>query len=227
MASDIATLASWSAWWEAVDVAGVVLVLIGVIGEGLSEWPPRALREWRHITGFGRISWLILVAGLAIELVAQHKKDANDTLIIADLNDQTEHEKTARAQFEAQFSWRVIDDGQTKTLLHELSEAPHTVATEFPSGDSEAQYFSLQLRKIFLHAGSKVDIRSVLAPSLLFNLIVPEPVNETTVLVRHALSAANLQPVENDLPRPGAMMQTDKGKGLISDRRIVGRGKAN
>ena len=219
--TDIAALASWSAWWEVVDVVGVGIVLAGVIGEGISEWPPRKLKDWPHLKNFGRISWLVLVAGLAVELVAQHKKDANDALIIAFLTDQTEHEKTARAKFEAQFSWRVIDEGQTKSLISALSGSPHVVAIEFPGGDLEAQFFGIQLMKIFQDAGWKVDIRSNPAPPLLFGVDVPGPTNEATNLVRHALTAASINVGEKDFPSPGLMMQTDEGRRLTPDCRIL------
>jgi hypothetical protein len=123
MTADIATLSSWSARWEVVDVIGVVLVLIGVIGEGLSEWPPGKLRDWPHLGKFGRISWLILVAGLAVELVAQHKKDGDDALIIASLSDHaaqlSEDVETQRAASEA--AQAQIADAQARTKEAELA----------------------------------------------------------------------------------------------------------
>jgi hypothetical protein len=118
---DIDALAASSAWWEVVDKIGVAAVLIGVIGEGLAEWHPARINGWRHWKATARVSWLVLVAGLAIELPAQHMKGSNDALIIAALNDRVEHEKTARAEMEAQFSWRVIQPAQREAIIRKLA----------------------------------------------------------------------------------------------------------
>jgi hypothetical protein len=111
-----------------------------------------------------------------------------------------EHEKTSRAEFESQFSWRVLSDEQRSTLMQQLSGAAHAVAIEFPGGDQEAQFLSLQLTKVFQDAGWKVALRSNPSAPLLFGLNVPGPANDVVNLVRQALAGIDMRPSELDAP---------------------------
>lgn len=143
------------------------------------------------------------------------------------VNDRTqlqanlEHEKAARAEFESQFSWRVLSDDQRNTLIRELSVTPHTVAIEFPGGDQEAQFFSLQLTKVFQDAGWKVALRSNPSAPLLFGLNVPGPATDTVNLVRQVLADVDMKPGEIDAPASGAMTQTGEAAKLTPDCRIM------
>ena len=132
-----------------------------------------------------------------------------------------EQEKTARAAFEAQFSWRILSDAQRSTLVRELSGPPHIVAIEFPGGDQEAQFFSLQLTKVFQDAGWKVALRSNPSAPLLFGLNVPGPVTDTVTLVRRVLADIDMKPSELDAPTSGTMVQTGDAAKLTPDCRIM------
>lgn len=143
------------------------------------------------------------------------------------VNDKTqlqidlEHEKTTRAAFESQFSWRILSDDQRNTLVRDLSGPPHTVAIEFPGGDQEAQFFSLQLTKAFQEAGWKVALRSNPSAPLLFGLNVPGPVTEPVNLLRRALTTIDMKPSEIDAPVSGPMMQIGEAAKLTPDCRIM------
>jgi hypothetical protein len=139
----------------------------------------------------------------------------------AQLQVDLEHEKIARAEFESQFSWRILRDEQRGTLVRELSGSPHIVAIEFPGGDMEAQFLSLQLTKVFQEAGWKVALRSNPSAPLLFGLNIPGPTTETVNLVRRVLADADLKPGEIDAPPPGAMTQTAEAAKLTPDCRIM------
>ena len=132
-----------------------------------------------------------------------------------------EHEKTARAEFESQFSWRIFGDEQRSTLVRELSGTPHTVAIEFPGGDQEAQFLSLQLTKVFQEAGWKVALRSNPSAPLLFGLNIPGPATDTVNLVRRVLADVDMKPSEIDAPTPSAMTQTGEAAKLTPDCRIM------
>jgi hypothetical protein len=132
-----------------------------------------------------------------------------------------EHEKTARAEFESQFSWRILSDDQRSTLVRALSGTPHTVAIEFPGGDQEAQFFSLQLTKVFQEAGWKVVLRSNSSAPLLFGLNVPGPVNDTVGLVRRTLADIDMRPSELDAPTTGLVALTGDTAKLAPDCRIM------
>jgi hypothetical protein len=132
-----------------------------------------------------------------------------------------EQERTARAAFESQFSWRILSDQQRSTMARELAVPPHTVAIEFPGGDQEAQFLSLQLTKVFQDAGWKVALRSNPSAPLLFGLNVPGPVTDTVNLVRRVLTDVDMKPSEIEAPISGTMMQTGDAAKLTPDCRIM------
>lgn len=132
-----------------------------------------------------------------------------------------EHEKAARAAFESQFAWRVLSDDQRATLVSELSATPHIVAIEFPGGDMEAQFFSLQLTRVFQDAGWKVALRSNPSAPLLFGVNVPGPATDTVSLVRRVLSDVDMKPSEIDAPAPVTATQSGEGAKLMPDCRIM------
>jgi hypothetical protein len=86
--SDIASLSAASHWWETNDILALVLVAIGVVGEGIAQWLPKEQRERPAIENLGKRAWLVLVLGLAAEGVCQPNKDAADALIVAALNER-------------------------------------------------------------------------------------------------------------------------------------------
>ena len=70
----------------ATPISGLVaVVVIGVILEGIAEWLPKERRETSFVTKLTRTGWLILVAALAVEYVAQRNKDADEAWITASL----------------------------------------------------------------------------------------------------------------------------------------------
>jgi hypothetical protein len=89
MASEIdlnALIASLSCW-EIAGYSGLVIVIIGVVGEAVHEWVPLFSYVWWRANG-GRLSVLVLIAGLAIEGVAQVKANSISGQIIAFLSDR-------------------------------------------------------------------------------------------------------------------------------------------
>jgi hypothetical protein len=95
--------------WEWVENIGWVLVILGCIGEGVSEFTKcPANDEKRH--KFGKLSWLVLIAGLGLEYlgsgrvgaikdlqVAQLKKEAGEATKRAALADERAGEANERA----------------------------------------------------------------------------------------------------------------------------------
>ncbi len=71
--------------WEILEYVGETLVFIGVVGEVFAEW-----RE-PHRVRLGRISSLILIAGLAMSLAALIGTNEYFNGTIADLNAQAAH----------------------------------------------------------------------------------------------------------------------------------------
>ena len=144
----------------------------------------------------------------------------------ARLKVELEQERVARAQFESQFSWRVIDDERSAALLRKLSVSPKTIAIEYPPGDQEAAFLATQLIQIFKDAKWTVAPRATPSPPLLFGLDVPGPHNDTTKMVVEAFSAVGIVPATADLPIPGFFMGDPKQSGLTPDCRLIVGAKA-
>jgi hypothetical protein len=165
----------------------------------------------------------------ARERIAGLEREAAASRAIAEqaVNDRTqlqislERVRTARAEFEAQFSWRILSEEQRNTLVRELSGPPHSVAIEFPGGDHEAQFLSLQLMKLFQEAGWRVALRSNPSAPLLFGLNVPGPATETVNLVRRVLSDIDMKPSDLDAPAPTGMTQIGDAAKLTPECRIM------
>lgn len=134
---------------------------------------------------------------------------------------QLEREKTARAAFEAQFSWRVLDEKTRQGLISALSGLPHTIAVEFPSGDPEASFLALQFMKVFEESKWKVIPRSVAAPPLLFGIDVPESTDDATKAVMSALRSVGIVPATTDFPAPGFYMGNAATNTLKPDVRLI------
>jgi hypothetical protein len=161
------------------------------------------------------------IAGLEQEAAASKATAEQAVTDRTQVQVNLEHEKAARAEFESQFSWRILGDEQRSTLVRALSGTPHTVAIEFPGGDQEAQFLSLQLTKVFQDAGWKVALRSNPSAPLLFGLNVPGPATDTVNLVRRVLADVDMKPSELDAPTTGMMTQTGEAAKLTPDCRIM------
>jgi uncharacterized protein YqhQ len=113
--SEISALESLAEIWERVDYIGLFLVFVGVIVESLVEftslikssfWKPR----------IGKISALVLIVGLALELMASSRLSVINRQVIGILSAQaaeakkraahaekaTEDERAARVKLEAE-----------------------------------------------------------------------------------------------------------------------------
>ncbi len=88
MTTDIASLTAATSFWEYWGYVALAAVLIGVIGESIEEftdWPKRIGCE-QSIT---RLSALILIAGLAGEVITQPNTNAASATLVAVLNKET------------------------------------------------------------------------------------------------------------------------------------------
>ena len=56
-------------WWESTGYAGQFFVILGCVGEFLAEFTEISTPEWRH--RFSKLSLLVLIGGLAVELTAR------------------------------------------------------------------------------------------------------------------------------------------------------------
>jgi hypothetical protein len=167
--SEISPLVSNASFWYWVDGWSLILVIIGVIGEGVHEWPPSKLKEWRHFSILGRMSWLILLLGLAGEFVAQNIRNADNNLIIAALNDRAAQAEQVAAKTLVDLNLerqkresRHVTDVQLQTLVDALSKIGGRFFIVGVDEDEPTQYFDR-----FMMALSKANLLDEKSPYVL------------------------------------------------------------
>jgi hypothetical protein len=107
--SDIAALESSAKLWEWVDYIGLFLVLVGVIGESIVEFTDRIKSAFLK-PKIGKVSALVLIVGLSLELISLPKLSAINGRIVAMLNTQA-----AEAQRAADEARQRAAEAQTQT----------------------------------------------------------------------------------------------------------------
>jgi len=154
MEPDIAALLANISFWEGWGYVALAAVLIGVAGESIKEFTP-----WLERIGWekkiGRISALILIAGLAGEGVTQPNTNAANAKLIALLNKQTAQ---LRLDLEARKN-RSLTDAQKSAIIERLKPLPDKGKIIFNPlmTDGEAIQFSDQIKAVLKAAGYDVE----------------------------------------------------------------------
>jgi uncharacterized protein YqhQ len=113
--SEISALESLADLWERVDYIGLFLVFVGVIVESLVEFT-NLIRSSFWKPRIGKISALVLIVGLALELLASSRLSVINRQVVGKLSAQaadatkrathaekaTEEERAARVKLEAE-----------------------------------------------------------------------------------------------------------------------------
>jgi hypothetical protein len=113
--SDLSTLESLAGFWERVDYVGLFLVFVGVIVESVVEFTSLIKSSfWKP--KIGKASALVLIVGLALELISSSRLSVINRQVVAILSKQaaaaekraahaekaTEEERAARVKLEAE-----------------------------------------------------------------------------------------------------------------------------
>ena len=152
------SLSESSSFWGSVGAIGAVVVLVGVIGEGLAEWPIGCMKDWPRLNAFGKFSWGILVFGLAVELLAVASKDSDDSKIIANLNSQAGEIRRDNLLLEREVNPRRLSPAQFASFVDMLAKHP-TAAVRISSyeNDPDAAVLGWQMLNAVRAAGLKPD----------------------------------------------------------------------
>jgi hypothetical protein len=133
-------------------------------------------------------------ANLQIERLHQQnlilEKQANDARL------QTEQIKQVVA-------WRSISVETADKLRKALSMNPGRVNLRFTDGDPEALFLAIQLSKILSDSGWQVAAGSEKSNSVVFGIILPDPLNEEMRLLREAFTKAQIPFSTEALPDTG------------------------
>ena len=106
--SDLSTLESLAEFWELVDYVGLFLVFVGATVESLVEFTSLITSSfWKP--KIGKASALVLVVGLALELMSSSRLSVINRQVVGIL-----YKQAADAQTEAGVALRKADDAESR-----------------------------------------------------------------------------------------------------------------
>jgi hypothetical protein len=86
--SEVASIATWSAFWEICEYISEAVVFLGCVGEFIAEYTNVRTEQWRH--ALGRRSLIILTLGIGAGLFSLIKTNALAGQVIGSLGEQAE-----------------------------------------------------------------------------------------------------------------------------------------
>ena len=92
--SDISTLESLAEFWERVDYVGLFLVFVGITAESLMEFTS-LINSYVWKSKIGKASALVLIVGLALELISSFRLSDINRQVVATLYKQAADAQTA------------------------------------------------------------------------------------------------------------------------------------
>lgn len=173
--------AMWLRIWEWIATIGFLLVLVGVVIEGVEHFKKFSKKEHARKLHIEKIGWLILVVGLAMEFLGDHAakriSDREYARLSAEAAESKERSKKLEsgnlslraevAKLEAAVEWRKITPTQERMLVNQLkpfSEGPlplrrQSITVWADVADIEARWYSQQISDVLVKCGfdSKPD----------------------------------------------------------------------
>jgi hypothetical protein len=133
-ASDLAALKSSLEFWEIVEYISAATVLFGVVGEYVAEFTEFATKMEIE-KKLAKISTLVLIVGLTVELLGLVKTSQLSGRLIASLEEQSgeanaraaeaikvaEQERLARVKIEEKLAWRDLNRVQQERIIAKIA----------------------------------------------------------------------------------------------------------
>ena len=149
----IVSLSSSDSRWGVLLVASTLVVLIGVLGEYVAEFT-NVLNNRATAKLLERGAVLLLIIGIAGELLGEAKTLSIGDEIAAFQNRRTEELKTANLSLEAEIAPRNVSDDELKKLIGSLRPlAGRKVEVRSYLGDTEGHRLLFIVSQIILDAG--------------------------------------------------------------------------
>jgi hypothetical protein len=219
--------------WEHAEYAAIICVIIGVIGEFISEFTKWGTKTTERKDRIGKYSTLFLIVALAAEficlirantlsdrIVAQANRDAANAIVTA------EAERFERIKLEARVAPRTLTLDQQKLIKAALSRfAGQTVTVSSYSLDGEGAGIADQIRSVLTSAGLTLEPGSMDLPAGAFYraIQIRGPQNDLLVSLSDALSSIGKLKVyvNGPVPRTGATLS---GNAIMSGSALLGGG---
>lgn len=148
--------------WEIVEYLGTATVIAGVVGEVLADFkyfPKNAENRDR----FAKVSALVLIAGLAVELLGLVRTSQLFNLEVARLNFEAENARRATAELQGKISARFLSLEQQHAIsaaVAQFSLKPDSVWIRSYPNDEEGASLAHQIVVSLGEAGMSVEDRS-------------------------------------------------------------------
>jgi hypothetical protein len=150
--SDVASIDTLLNWWECAEYIAEAFVILGCVGEFVAEFTKVRTEDWRH--ALGKISLLLLIAALGIELGALVRTNNLSGQEIAILNGVAADARTRAAnaenktlQLRAAIADRDLDEKQQREVRESIKAfAGKTVYIRSYPNDSEALRLILEIK---------------------------------------------------------------------------------
>lgn len=158
MALDIAALESSLSGWETAGYITTGVVVLGVLGESIVEFTGCIKARWLR-KKVGMASALILIVGLAGEILTQIRVNAISGQIIAFLNDEAAEAKLEIARLTTERKLSPVQFNELVKALRPYMRWRYWVSVERSDPDlsSEQSIFGAQMASVFESAGWRRD----------------------------------------------------------------------
>lgn len=214
-------------WYECLTAASLA-VIIGVLLEGYDLYTDYRERGWSPV--LPKIGFLVLVMGLAGEVLFQSKIESADTALrieaeitvarlqtearkaesqIADAKKETELSRLETARVEASVAWRRIEPYRFQKMVIALSGEQHSVTIAYTENDPEALAFAAQIAQAFDQAPNVFESHKawsvlpdprIYSDHVAFGVSIPGPNDGATKVIREAFKIASIQFDTRDVP---------------------------
>jgi len=147
--------------WEVFSEIGFWLVILGVVGESVELLEkfgvlPRTLKNWAPRLEL--IFWMILVVGLAMELIGSHNARIISSRQNAVLEKEAADASLEAGRLKALVSWRDIPDDKRVEFKAAVKDFPKgKVIVESLASDAEGTNFAKQIADMLTQAGYAVS----------------------------------------------------------------------
>ena len=149
---DVTSIDALLSCWERAEYIAEAFVILGCVGEFVAEFTDIVKLEWRH--RFSKVSLLVLIAALAVELGALAKTNNLAEQEIALLNKSAEQERLAGVKIEETVAWRRLNSDQQTQLSSDSSASPDKLQALCTSRrDKEAETLCSEVAKALHDAG--------------------------------------------------------------------------
>jgi hypothetical protein len=159
MMTDIKSLSSLNDFWGNVLVWSTLVVFVGVIGEYVVEFTS-CIKDRKLKRGIGKASTLILIAGVAGELLGEATTGEYSTQIAAIINQKTEILKGENIALEKQIAPRDIIVEQQRAIADKLKWfSGRRVAVFSYILDIEGMRLAMQIEAVLHLADIEIESR--------------------------------------------------------------------